>query len=103
MVGTLQTSSSAVAGDPDDGVMLDSLPKEAALFLILVGLGGILLPGPVGTPFLILGGVALFPNVFRKLDRGLQRRFPASHRQSVRQVNRFVLDLERRYPNRRSA
>jgi uncharacterized membrane protein YbaN (DUF454 family) len=76
----------------------ESLPKEAGIFLILVGIGGILLPGPVGTPFLILGGLVFFPRAFRKLDEGLQKRFPKSHRQGMKQVRRFAVDLERRYP-----
>jgi hypothetical protein len=89
-----------VAHESDDGVALDSLPKEAGLFLILIGVGGILLPGPVGTPFLILGGLVFFPNAFRRFDRGLKQRFPRSHRKGMRQVHRFVVDLERRYPSR---
>ena len=85
---------------PDDGVMLESLPKEVGVLLIIVGLGGVLLPGPVGTPFLVVGGVVLFPGVFRKIDQGMQRRFPKLHRDGMKQVRRFVLDLERRYPTR---
>ena len=76
------------------------LPKEAGLFLILIGLGGIMLPGPVGTPFLALGVLVFFPRFFQKLDQGIERRFPSSHRRGMKQVHRFVDDLERRYPSR---
>ena len=88
----------AVSGSDDVGVMLEALPKEVGVLLIVVGLGGILLPGPVGSPFLILGGVVLFPKAFRKLDSGFQRRFPKLHREGMKQVRRFVVDLEKRYP-----
>jgi hypothetical protein len=77
----------------------ESLPKEAGLFLLLIGIGGVMLPGPIGAPFIILGGAVFFPKVFRKLDSGIQKRFPKSHRQGMKQVHRFVDDLERRYPS----
>ena len=35
---------------------IEKMPKEVGLLLIVAGIGGILLPGPVGTPFLVLGG-----------------------------------------------
>jgi hypothetical protein len=83
----------------DEPAGLGSLPKEAGLFLLLIGIGGVLLPGPIGTPFVILSGAVFFPKFFRKLDDGIQRRFPKSHRQGMKQVQRFVVDLERRYPS----
>ena len=65
------------ANDPlDDAVVLESLPKEVGVLLIIVGIGGVALPGPIGAPFLVLGGVVLFPSVFRKIDQGMQQRFP---------------------------
>jgi hypothetical protein len=98
MTGTTE-SSQALTDWSDEAVKLDSLPKEVGVLLIIVGLGGVMLPGPVGSPFLILGGVILFPKVFRKLDRGFQGRFPKLHREGMKQVRRFVVDLERRYPS----
>ena len=86
--------------DPVDAVRLESLPKEVGILLIIAGIGGILLPGPLGSPFLILGGLALFPDLFRKIDRRMQGRFPELHRQGMKQARRFVVDLERRYPTR---
>jgi hypothetical protein len=77
---------------------LEKLPKEIGILLIVAGIGGILLPGPVGAPFLILGGLTLFPSTFRGLDHRMQERFPKLHKEGMRQVRRFVDDLERRYP-----
>jgi len=100
MDGTIEPGLTTVVGS-DDAIMLESLPREVGVLLLVAGVGGVLLPGPVGTPFLILGGVVLFPNVFRKLDRSFQTRFPRLHREGMRQVRRFILDLERRYPSHR--
>ena len=43
---------------------IEKMPKEVGLLLIVAGIGGILLPGPVGTPFLVLGAVVLWPLMF---------------------------------------
>ena len=99
MEGTIEPSGGVLVRS-DDGSIVESLPKEAGVFLILIGIGGILLPGPVGAPFLILGGLVFFPKSFRKVDELLEKRFPQSHRQGMKQVRRFVDDLERRYPSR---
>jgi hypothetical protein len=84
----------------DEQVMekIRSLPKEIGALLIVAGIGGLLLPGPIGTPFLVLGGLVLWPKGFERVDTALERRFPRMHRQSLRQIHRFISDLERRYP-----
>jgi hypothetical protein len=83
-----------------EGFRIESMPRELGVLLIVAGVGGVLLPGPVGTPFLILGGLVFFPNLFRKVDQRFARRFPRMHREGMRQVQRFVSDLEHRYPSR---
>jgi hypothetical protein len=98
------TESKAKASDDepiDDAQEIQrirAMPKEIGVLLIVAGIGGLLLPGPVGTPFLVLGGVILWPKAFERLETLLERRFPRLHHQSVRQIKRFVDDLERRYP-----
>lgn len=82
----------------EETIRLDSLPKEVGVLLIVAGIGGVVLPGPVGTPFILIGGAVLFPKVFQGLERKLEKRFPNFHREGMRQVKRFVYDLERRYP-----
>ncbi len=83
------------AHDPE---ALGPIPKELAILFVVAGVGGVLLPGPIGTPFLIIGAVALWPRALEAADRGIRERFPRAHRVGVRQVKRFVADLERRYP-----
>ena len=74
------------------------MPKEIGVLLVVAGIGGILLPGPIGTPFFILGGVILWPGAFDRVEVCLEKRFPRMHRHSMRQIDRFLGDLDRRYP-----
>jgi len=66
--------------------------------LVVAGIGGLLLPGPVGTPFLILGGVTLWPAAFRRVEACLEKRLPRLHHMGMIQIRRFMADLDRRYP-----
>jgi hypothetical protein len=84
--------------DTEQVQRIGAMPREVGVLLIVAGIGGILLPGPVGTPFLVLGGVVLWPRAFRRLEGLLERRFPRLHHQSMLQIMRFIDDLERRYP-----
>jgi hypothetical protein len=78
---------------------VEELPKEVGVLLVALGLLGLVLPGPIGTPALVAGGVVLWPAAFRGVARSLERRFPRFHRTSFRQLARFLDDLERRYPS----
>jgi hypothetical protein len=76
---------------------IKQLPKEVGVMLITAGILGLLLPGP-GTPAIIAGGLALWPDAFGRLESWLERRHPGIHRQSMKQIHRFLDDLEKRYP-----
>jgi hypothetical protein len=99
MGGAIETSDGPMS-EAEEAATIEALPKEAGVFLLLIGVGGLLLPGPIGTPFIVLSAVVFFPKLFRKVDQQIVKRFPESHRQGMKQVNRFVSDLERRYPTR---
>lgn len=86
------------ADDVEQVHRIEKLPKEVGVLLIVAGIGGMLLPGPVGSPMLVLGCVVLWPRAFRGLEDSFARRFPKLHHQSLRQMTRFLDDLERRYP-----
>ncbi len=75
-----------------------AMPTELGILLIVSGIGGILLPGPVGTPFLLLGCLMLWPKAFRQTGKCFEERFPKMHYHGVNQINRFLDDLEERYP-----
>jgi hypothetical protein len=76
---------------------IKELPKEVGVMLITAGIVGFILPGP-GTPAIIAGGLVLWPKAFGKLESWLERRHPSLHRQSMKQISRFLNDLEKRYP-----
>ena len=84
--------------DAEEVQRIRALPKEVGALLVVAGIGGVLLPGPVGTPFLIVGGVILWPKAFERVELFFKKRFPKTHHQSVRQIKRFLHDLDRRYP-----
>jgi len=77
---------------------LNHLPKEVGAFLVVIGVAGLLLPGPVGSPFVVAGGLVLWPKGFSSVERWFARRFPGMHRNGVAQIDRYLDDLERRYP-----
>ena len=74
------------------------MPLEIGVLLIVVGTAGVLLPGPVGSPFLVAGGLSLWPSAFRKVEDWLQRMSPRLYEEGMRQMERYLADLERRYP-----
>jgi hypothetical protein len=74
------------------------LPPEIGILLIVVGTAGLLLPGPVGSPFLVAGGIALWPAGFRNVERWFMGVAPDLYETGIRQIEHFLVDLERRYP-----
>jgi hypothetical protein len=90
-----------VAGTPEEEEVLRqirNLPPELAVLLLSVGVLGFVLPGIIGTPAIIAGGLALWPKAFGHAETWFGRRFPVVHSKSLRQMGRFLGDLERRYP-----
>ena len=80
--------------DAEDGALrIAHLPKEAGWALITAGVVGLVVPGVVGTPFLLAGAVALAPGGSKLLARWAPR-------SARRQIGRFLDDLERRFPRR---
>ncbi len=78
---------------------IKDLPREVGVMLMTVGVLGIILPGVVGTPAAIAGGLVLWPKAFGKVENWFERRFPKIHKQSLYQINRYLNDLESRYPD----
>ena len=76
------------------------LPKEAGWLLITAGVVGLVVPGILGTPFLLAGAVVVVPGGPKLLSRWVGRNPPKIVHSAMRQINRFVDDLERRYPRR---
>jgi hypothetical protein len=78
---------------------LPALPPEIGVLLTMVGTAGVVLPGVVGAPFLLAGGIALWPSAFRKVETWLMKAAPGIYETGVQQIEQFLADLERRYPN----
>jgi hypothetical protein len=78
--------------------LLKELPPEIGVLLLVIGTAGILLPGPVGSPFLVAGGIALWPAGFRNVERWFMKLAPKMYKTGVGQIERFLADLESRYP-----
>ena len=74
-------------------------PRRSASCSWRSGVLGLILPGPIGTPALIAGGVVLWPGTFGRISRWMERRYPRFTRAGNRQILRFISDLERRYPS----
>ncbi len=91
-------AETSAAADDADAVMLKELPEEVGAMLIAAGIVGIVLPGP-GTPAVIAGGLALWPDAFGKLETWFGSRYPDTHKKGMKQIRRFLVDLEKRYPN----
>ncbi len=72
---------------------MEPLPREAAWALIMVGLVGLVVPGLIGTPFLLAGAAILVPGGWKILPRWAKD-------PSIRRIHRFLDDLEHRYPRR---
>ena len=73
---------------------VEQLPTEAGWLLITAGIVGLVVPGVFGTPFLLAGALVLAPGGTKLLSRLVGH-------SGMRQIGRFLDNLERRYPRRR--
>jgi hypothetical protein len=80
---------------------IERLTKDVGFLLMATGMVTGMLPPPPG-PFdmslMLIGGVALWPRGLRSLDGWTQRRFPRAHQAGMCFLERFLDDLDRRYP-----
>jgi hypothetical protein len=78
------------------------LPRDVGWLLLLGGTVGFAAPGVLGLDMLALGALILWPGNARRIERWLAGHSPPKVlRGSLKQVNRFLEDLERRYPRTR--
>ena len=79
---------------------LEQMPPEIGLLMIGFGIAGLILPGPFGTPLIVAGGLSIWPKSFRRIDGWVARKMPRSHENGHHWLNRFMYDLEKRYPDK---
>ncbi len=98
---TQQASAEAILTPEEEAELsrIKDLPREVGVMLLTVGVLGFVLPGVVGTPAAIAGGLVLWPKAFGKVENWFERKFPKVHKQSLYQINRYLNDLESRYPD----
>lgn len=77
---------------------LESLPRDVGWLLVTAGVVAEAAPGVIGTPFWVAGMLILWPRMGHRMERWMQRRAPKLLYGGLRQVDRFLTDLERRYP-----
>jgi len=74
------------------------LSRNMGWVLISAGLVGIVIPGVIGTPFVILGSLVLWPGNQKLLDKWRRNHRSRFVDVALRQVDRYLDDIERRYP-----
>jgi len=74
------------------------LNRNMGWVLISAGLVGIVIPGVIGTPFVILGSLVLWPGNQKLLDKWRRNHRSRFVDAALRQVDRYLDDIERRYP-----
>ncbi len=81
---------------------IERLPTEVGVLLLTAGIVTGMLPPPPG-PFdltiIVSGGVVLWPRGFRAIEGWARKRFPTAHLAGMRFLDRYLDDLERRYPD----
>ena len=84
----------------DDAVVerVGHLKHDVGWVLVTAGIVGLILPGVLGTPFLIMGAFALWPGNRKRMEHWRQGHSPKFFHGGMKQINRFLDDLERRYP-----
>lgn len=87
--------------DQETADRIRKLPKDVGWLLITAGILGLILPGVIGTPLLVLGSLMVWPSSQKKAGQWLSGQSPRVFRGSMKQINRFLDDLERRYPTER--
>ena len=75
------------------------LPRDVGWMLFGVGFAGFVAPGIIGLPFMVAGGLILWPKTTHRMQGMLGN--GASNKAleaGMKQVTRFLDDLEKRYP-----
>jgi hypothetical protein len=94
----------AEAAAEDEQVLLriSGMPRDVGWMMISVGVLGVVLPGLPGVPFLVAGATVLAPGGPQLLTRWARRKPKGVVHTGLKQIGRWLDDLERRYPKRPS-
>jgi hypothetical protein len=98
MASLAEAASDQAAIDDRAILRVANLPRDVGWMMVSVGILGVILPGLPGTPFLLGGIAVLTPGGPRLLTRWAGRKPKGLVHTSLKQVGRWLDDLERRYP-----
>ena len=85
--------------DDDETILrITNLPRDVGCMMISVGVLGVILPGLPGVPFLVAGVAVLSPGGPQLLTRWAKRRPKGAVHAGLKQIGRWLDDMERRYP-----
>jgi hypothetical protein len=102
----------ACAGDAaTDGTAIDeetllriaNVPRDVGWMMVTVGVLGVILPGIIGTPFLVAGIAVLVPEGPQRLTHWVRRNPNWVVHTGLKQMGRWLDDMERRYPRPHSS
>ena len=97
--GTRQIGAATEAAEDDQAISrIMNLPRDVGWMMVSVGVLGVILPGIPGVPFLLAGSAVLTPGGPRLLTRWARRRPQGVVHGGLKQIGRWLDDLERRYP-----
>ena len=98
----VDVAAEEAAEDNEAVLRIANLPRNVGWMMVSVGVLGVILPGVPGTPFLIAGVAVLTPGGPQLLTRWATRRPKGVVHKSLKQIGRWLDDLDRRYPRLRS-
>ncbi|MCY2967705.1 MAG: hypothetical protein NT069_29430, partial [Planctomycetota bacterium] len=98
-VGSVTNAPEDSAPEQETLSALKKLPMSVGAILMGVGVVGVLIPGPLGTPLILAGGLALAPRTFSRFEATFRRKYPGIHRTGLKFLGRFVQDFQNRYPD----
>jgi hypothetical protein len=94
-----ETTADDLQHDAQTLKKVKGLPRSVGVVLMAAGVAGIILPGPFGTPLFVAGGLIVAPGIFGRIDNCMKRRMPGFRHHGVQFLDRFMSDMEKRYPS----
>ncbi|MDD2769176.1 MAG: hypothetical protein PHT19_10595 [Methylococcus sp.] len=95
---TLETLD-ALVSERNTATRVRHMPHDIGWLLMTAGVVGLVTPGVLGLPFLAMGGLVLWPGSGKRFEHWLNGQPPRLLKGSMKQIGRFLDDLEQRYPS----
>jgi hypothetical protein len=96
-------ATDGTAVDEQIFLRIANAPRDVGWMMVSVGVLGVILPGLIGTPFLVTGIAVLAPGGPQPLIDWARRNPNWVVLAGLKQMGRWLDDLERRYPRPHSS